>query len=288
MPIDPYLISVIALACALPLVWWLARRGQAPALEEDPAERLDTLIGWPPEPMRILRSPERLAFSTLKLALPGYLVLAQVPLARFVAVPKRNSYAEWMRRVGSQCVDFVICDVNSQVVAVVEVRPPNEQIDERIKPRLDRLARVLKQARLPLHVWNEARLPSIEAAREKLLHDVPAVPPSLQKKPPAMTAASAAPVAAAATGAVAAASAASPLAGMAPLAPLAPSADAAAAPVRPSIEPAPAPVDPFADPDREWTEDDGEVIEVQEPRVNTWYDELDEPVSAELPPFDKR
>jgi hypothetical protein len=34
-------------------------------------ERLDTLAGWPPEPTRILRSSERLAFSTLKLALPG-------------------------------------------------------------------------------------------------------------------------------------------------------------------------------------------------------------------------
>ncbi len=279
MPIDPYLISVIALACALPLVWWLARRGQAPAVEEDPAERLDTLIGWPPEPMRIMRSPERLAFSTLKLALPGYLVLAQVPLSRFVAVPKRNSYAEWMRRVGSQCVDFAICDINSQVLAVVEVRPPNEQIDERIKPRLDRLARVLKHAKLPLHVWNEARLPSIDAARDKLLRDLPLVPPSAQKKVASGAAATAATSGLAAAGVAAAAAAAA-----------APALDAAA-PTDPrpaALEPGAAPAHPFADPDREWTDDDGEVIEVQEPRINTWYDELDEPVSAELPPFDKR
>jgi len=110
----PILVAVTALVCALPLIWWLARRQGPAGRPELPAERLDTLVGWPPEPTRILRSSERLAFSTLKLALPGYLILAQVPLARFLTVPKRNSYAEWMRRLGNQCVDFVICDVTSQ------------------------------------------------------------------------------------------------------------------------------------------------------------------------------
>ena len=127
---DPIYVSVIALLCALPLVWWLAQRQNPSVRPETPAERLDTLAGWPPEPTRILRSSERLAFSTLKLALPGYLILAQVPLARFLTVPKRNSYAEWMRRLGNQCIDFVVCDVTSQVVAVVEVRPPTDQLDD--------------------------------------------------------------------------------------------------------------------------------------------------------------
>src|SRR5664280_623057 len=180
---DPYLISVVALFCALPLVWWLARRTGPTERPEAPAERLDTLAAWPPEPTRILRSQERLAFSTLKLALPGYMILAQVPIARFINVPKRNSYAEWMRRLGSQCVDFVICDVTSQVVAVVEIRPPVEQVGDKLQVRLDRLARVLKSANIPIHVWNEERLPTIEAAREKILPDTPAVPPSLARKP---------------------------------------------------------------------------------------------------------
>ena len=186
---DPILISVVALLCALPLVWWLARKQGPTVRPEMPAERLDTLAGWPPEPTRILRSSERLAFSTLKLALPGYLILAQVPLARFLTVPKRNSYAEWMRRLGNQCVDFVVCDVTSQVVAVVEVRPPIDLLDERVRVRLERVARALKAAKIPLHVWNEEKLPTIEAAREKILPNVPAVPPSMVKKPAALAAA---------------------------------------------------------------------------------------------------
>ena len=254
---SPYLISVLALALALPLVWWLARRGNTPERQEPPTERLDTLAAWPPEVTRILRSSERLAFSTLKLALPGYMILAQVPIARFLSVPKRNSYAEWMRRLGSQCVDFVICDVTSQVIAVVEIRPPAEQIGEKIRARLDRVERVLKAANIPVHVWNEERLPTIEAAREKLLPHAPAVPPSMARKPVPL------PEVAVASAVVAAAGAAVV-------------AEGTAAPA----------TDPFADTDRDWSQ--GEVIEVLEPIGSTWFDELEESVSPVLPPADQR
>ena len=57
------------------------------------------------------------------------MILAQVPLARFLNVPKRNSYADGCAALGNQCVDFVVCDVTSQVIAVVEVRPPIEQLE---------------------------------------------------------------------------------------------------------------------------------------------------------------
>ncbi|HEV7577108.1 MAG TPA: DUF2726 domain-containing protein [Caldimonas sp.] len=264
---DPIYISVIALLCALPLVWWLARLQSPSARPEMPAERLDTLAGWPPEPTRILRSSERLAFSTLKLALPGYLILAQVPLARFLTVPKRNSYAEWMRRLGNQCVDFVVCDVTSQVVAVVEVRPPMETLDDKVRVRLDRVARALKAARIPLHVWNEEKLPSIEAARENLLPSAPAVPAGMAKKP-AVIAAVATVIGAAEFSEAAFGEAAVNEARM----------DDAV------VEGGPA-VDPFADTDRDWA--DGEVIEVREPSTTSWFDELDS-VTAELPPTAKR
>ena len=266
---SPIIISVVALLCALPIVWWLAR--QAPLPRPEPTgERLDTLAGWPPEPTRVLRSSERLAFSTLKLALPGYLILAQVPLARFLTVPKRNSYAEWMRRLGNQCVDFVVCDVTSQVVAVVEVRPPLDQLEDKIKVRLERVARSLKAAKIPLHVWNEEKLPTIEAAREKILPSAPAVPAGMGKKAaPALAAATATVVGAAEFSEAAFSDAAMIEASM---------GDAV-------VEGGPA-VDPFADTDRDWTQ--GEVIEVREPSSATWFDELEEAVSPELPPPEKR
>ena len=255
---DPfYLLSVGAAVCAIPLIWWLVRRQGASDRAEQPAERLDTLAGWPPEPTRVLRSSERLAFSTLKLALPGYMILAQVPIARFVSVSKRNSYAEWMRRLGSQCVDFVICDVTSQVVAVVEVRPPLDQLDERVRARFDRVTRTLKAANIVVHVWNEEKLPTIEAARERILPDAPAVPAGMARRPvPAPM------LAGAGAGAAAAA-----MAGAGSSVAQGPDSD------------------PFADTDRDWTTD--EIIEVREPSANTWFDDLDS-VSAELPPINQR
>lgn len=249
-----YLMSIVAAMAAVALIWWLARRQGPIERPEQPAERLDTLAGWPPEATRVLRSTERLAFSTLKLALPGYMILAQVPVARFLAVPKRNSHAEWMRRIGSQCVDFLICDVTSQVVGVVEVRRPGDQLNERLQIRQERLARSLKAAGIPLHVWNEEKLPTIESAREKILPNAPAVPAHLTRKP--------LPVAAGVTAA-----------GVATV------AAAGAVDV-----PGPS-ADPFADTDRDWTQD--EVIEVLEPSNNTWFDDMDS-VSAELPPPEQR
>jgi len=249
-----YLMSLVAVLCAVALIWWLARRQGPVERPEQPAERLDTLAGWPPEPTRVLRSAERLAFSTLKLALPGYMILAQVPIARFLTVPKRNSYAEWMRRIGSQCVDFVICDVTSQVVGVVEVRPPGEPINDRLRARQERLARSLKAAHIPLHVWNEEKLPSIDAAREKILPNAPAVPAHMTRKPAPMAAA------------------------------LGYAGATALAEVGAVVVPGPS-ADPFADTDRDWTQD--EVIEVLEPSNNTWFDEMDS-ISAELPPPEQR
>jgi hypothetical protein len=271
-------VSVIALLCALPIVWWLAQKAPQPR-QEPTGERLDTLAGWPPEPTRILRSSERLAFSTLKLALPGYLILAQVPLARFLSVPKRNSYAEWMRRLGNQCVDFVVCDVTSQVVAVVEIRPPLEQLDDKVKVRLDRVARSLKAAKIPLHVWNEEKLPTIEAAREKLLPSAPAVPAGMGRKAaPALAAAAATVVGAAEFSEAAFSEVAFSEAAFGDTVANQPGlADAV-------VEGGPA-VDPFADTDRDWSQ--GEVIEVREPSATSWFDEL-ESVTAELPPIEKR
>src|SRR3954447_9706790 len=98
---NTYLIVALLVAAVLAVGVWrmrLQRRTSDTAMAED---RIDTIAGWPPEATRILRTGERLAYSTLKLALPGYMILAQVPIARFLNVPKRNSYAEWMRRLGS-------------------------------------------------------------------------------------------------------------------------------------------------------------------------------------------
>ncbi len=147
------------------LLWWRRRSARAPDTQDD---RLDTIIAWPPQATRVLGSHERLAYLILVRALPDHMVLAQVPLARFIRVPKRHSYAEWLRRLGYQCVDLVVCDNASQVIAVVDVQAPADQTNDRSRRRALRIARTLKACGVPLHVWTEGALPSPDTVRETI------------------------------------------------------------------------------------------------------------------------
>jgi len=163
------MIAAAALLAALLGLWWWIRQREAGNTRRSSQDRLDTLTGWPPQPTRLLTTSQRLAYSTLTRALPGHMVLAQVPLARFLKVPARHSYGEWLRRMGNQCGDLVVCDMATQVIAVVEVQAPAGIATERARRRLNRMARVLKAAGIPLHVWTENALPSVDTARELLL-----------------------------------------------------------------------------------------------------------------------
>lgn len=132
-------------------------------------EQLDTLMDWEPMSTRVLTTAERDAYHVLRKALPDHMVLAQVPVARFIKVPTRNSYSEWLRRVGSLCADLVVCDASSQVVAVVEVRQPLSRENERAQRRHARMDRVLRGARIPVHVWLDGAMPGPVVAREAIL-----------------------------------------------------------------------------------------------------------------------
>lgn len=167
------LAALAALVVILLVVVVLRRRSAAGGRGADTG-RLDTVAAWPPTATRILTSAERNAYSTLERALPGYMILAQVPLARFLKVPTRHSYSEWLRRLGTQCADLVVCDMASEVLAVINVQAPAGAESERARKRLNRMARVLKAAGIPMHVWTDNALPSAETAREMLLPRAPA------------------------------------------------------------------------------------------------------------------
>jgi hypothetical protein len=159
--------ALLVVVLVLVIGWlWMRRRSDGEEVRKE-ADRIDTITGWPPQATRVLSTQERLAFGTLVRALPEYMVLAQVPLARFLNVPKRNSYADWLRRVGYQSVDFVVCDMAAQVVGVVELQ--TAQVSDRAKKRMTRIARTLKAAKIPLHVWTEMAIPHADTAREAIL-----------------------------------------------------------------------------------------------------------------------
>jgi hypothetical protein len=93
------------------------------------------------------------------------------------------------------CADLVVCDSVSQVIAVVDIRAPESQENDRAKQRHARMDRVLKAADIPLHVWREDALPNAVGARNAILKmpvDMPAsagrattaVPGATASRPP--------------------------------------------------------------------------------------------------------
>ena len=161
----------LAAAAALLLTWLLLRRrsrhGHGRGSLRD---ALDTVQDWPPEPARVMTVQERQAYELLRRALPGYMVLAQVPLSRFVRVPTRHSYTEWLQRVGSLSADLLVCDTGSRVLAVVDVRATTET--DRSRRRHERLARVLRAAGVRVHTWREGQLPTPAEVRTAFAHDL--------------------------------------------------------------------------------------------------------------------
>jgi hypothetical protein len=178
------ILLAIAFIVALIVVWWGIRARAVRRVDGQASDNYDTVASWPPQATRVLTTNERQAYDLLRSALPAHMILAQVPLQRFIKVPTRNSYSEWLRRVGHLSADFVICDRHSQVIAVVEVHASDDAVSERAQKRRLRLERVLKAAQIPVHVWDADTLPSAAAAREAIApspieEDVsPAVTPS--------------------------------------------------------------------------------------------------------------
>ncbi|MFM2065496.1 MAG: hypothetical protein RLZZ584_405 [Pseudomonadota bacterium] len=167
-------LALAGVVAAIALVW-IGRRRSGSA---DPAnvqrngrslDAVDTVIGWPPEATRVMTMRHRRAFDLLRRAVPECMVLAQVPLARFLRVPTRLSYVEWLRRIGHVCIDLVICDPASNVIAVIEVRESDKVENDKARKRRMRVERVLRAAGIPLHVWSEAWLPDPLAVRRLLV-----------------------------------------------------------------------------------------------------------------------
>jgi len=160
------LIAVLVVGGAAAMMWQKQREAKAKVAKQRVVEARDTVADWPPTATRILSVPERQAYETLLKALPDNIVLAQVPLSRFMRVPTRYSYGEWLSRVGQLSADLLICDASTEVLAVIEIRGAEES--PRSIQRHNRMVRVLKAAGIHVLVWPDNALPTPTEARHAL------------------------------------------------------------------------------------------------------------------------
>ncbi|MFZ2652968.1 MAG: DUF2726 domain-containing protein [Burkholderiaceae bacterium] len=155
------LFSVLVLVSAL----WSRRRVTVAQQAAKRSEFLDTVQAWPPQAVRVMTLAERQAYELLRRAVPrNHMVLAQVPLSRFISVPTENPHGQWLNRAGRLSVDLLVCDPSSRVVAAIDVRGSNES--KRTVNRHERLARVLKAAHVCVHTWQDGALPALADVRE--------------------------------------------------------------------------------------------------------------------------
>ncbi len=155
--------ALVAAVLLLLTLFMMRRRQRGESRRMVRREDLDTVIDWPPQSVRVLTIAERESYDLLRKSLPGFMVLAQVPLSRFVRVPTRHSYHDWMQRVGNLSADLLLCDSGSRVLAVVDVRSADET--DRARRRHERLGRVLKAAGIKVYTWREDALPTATQVR---------------------------------------------------------------------------------------------------------------------------
>lgn len=119
---------------------------------------------WPFYARHPLNAAEQVLYHRLSMALPEYIILAQVPLTRVMGVSKGHNFFEWQPRIRDLQLDFLICRKDFSVVAAVELDEDNQQglvrqaVDERI-------TRVCRDAELRLIRWHTRLMPDELAIR---------------------------------------------------------------------------------------------------------------------------
>jgi very-short-patch-repair endonuclease len=122
---------------------------------------------WPFYPRKPLSQPEQVLYFRLVEALPEHVVLAQVQLSRFLGVKKGNNFQQWMNRINRMSADFVICNRDFSIAAVVE-------LDDATHERADRKAadakkdKALASAGLRIIRWQAKSLPDAAAIRSAI------------------------------------------------------------------------------------------------------------------------
>lgn len=123
---------------------------------------------WPFYPRKPLSTPEQILYFRLIKALPEHIVLAQVQLSRFLGVKKGNNFQSWLNRINRMSADFVICNKDASVLAVIELDDAshNSKTRQQADAKKDKAVR---SAGLRLIRWSVKTMPNEEAIIGQIL-----------------------------------------------------------------------------------------------------------------------
>ncbi len=116
---------------------------------------------------KVMSKPEQALYYRLTAALPDHIVLAQVQLSRFLGVKQGYPFHEWNNKINRMSADFLICNKDSRIVAVIEL-DDNSHKSEKRQQADEKKDRAIKAAGLTVIRWNVQNMPDSEKIREQL------------------------------------------------------------------------------------------------------------------------
>jgi hypothetical protein len=165
MSVDATTALALAAALVLLLSFLAGRRRRTPAPRQSKKDSPDNALAHTPVPARVLTVAERQAHTLLRQAMPGYLVLAQVPLSRFLGV--KTHQTEWLQSISGLSADLLLCDSGSRVLAVIDIR--TAKLSDNSRRRHERMTALLRKAGIKVLSWQADTLPDVALARHQLL-----------------------------------------------------------------------------------------------------------------------
>lgn len=126
---------------------------------------------WPFYAKKPLSQPEQILYFRLVQALPAHIVLAQVQLSRLLGVKKGNNYQAWFNRINRMSADFVVCNQDSSIVAVIELDDATHQKEGRQAADAKK-DKALTSADIRIVRWQAIAIPDIATIQSTLMPNI--------------------------------------------------------------------------------------------------------------------
>lgn len=118
------------------------------------------LLRLPFHAKRPLTLSEKTLYFRMVQSLPENIIIPQVPFYRFVGVDHKQGYMEWFKRIVPLSADFLVCDMDFHVVAVVDIDDDSSSVREERKAIREEKDRVLAAAGIRIIRWSSVNIPS--------------------------------------------------------------------------------------------------------------------------------
>jgi very-short-patch-repair endonuclease len=139
-------------------------------------------VAWPFYAKKPLSQPEQVLYFRLVEALPDHIILAQVQLSQLLGVKKGNNYQAWFNRINRMSADFVVCNKDSSIVAVIELDDSTHQREDRLTADAKK-DKALSSAGIRVIRWQVKAIPDIATIQSSVVSDVDGRDASIDLRP---------------------------------------------------------------------------------------------------------